>query len=210
MPQMTEDPGMSKLRYFAAEGLREAMNAPKAIHTEFLRTGRIFKGKERWDFLEKRYMTHDEVAERTGRALERAGETAHERMNAVHAAIKFPKFLFHRTLDNRPHLGYCHVTAAKTELRNHDPIKWSFYIANFFAEIGEELKFVGKLDRRVSRMYFAVAVQNDNEVATRMVADRSLKANGILFRTHDPKIALKNVLMLGTNDPRLRQKIRDL
>lgn len=201
---------MSKLRYFAAEGLREAMNAPKSIHTEFLRTGRIIRGKDRWDFLEKRYMTHEEVAERTAKFLERAGEAAHERINNVHAAIRFPKFLFQRTLDNRPHLGYCHVTAAKTELRNHDPIRWSFYIANFFSEIGEELKFVGRLDRRVSRMYFAVALSNDNENATRMVADRSLKPNGVLFRTHDPMIALKNVLMLGTNDPRLRQKIRDL
>lgn len=201
---------MSKLRYFAAEGLREAMNAPKAIHTEFLRTGRIFKGQERWDVLEKRYMTHEEVAERTGRYLERAGEAAYDRINNVHASIKFPKVIYHRTLDNRPHLGYCHVTASKTELKNHNPIKWSFYMANFFSEIGEELKFVGKLDRRASRMYFAVAVQNDNEVATKMVADRSLKPNGVLFRTHDPMIALKNVLMLGTNDPRLRQKIRDL
>lgn len=201
---------MSKLRYFAAEGLREAMNAPKAIHTEFLRTGRIVRGKERWDFLEKRYMTHEEVSERTAKFLERAGEATHQRINNVHAAIRFPKFLFQRTLDNRPHLGYCHVTASKTEIQNHDPIRWSFYIANFFSEIGEELKFVGRLDRQVSRMYFAVAINNDQDNATKMVADRSLKPNGVLFRTHDPMIALKNVLMLGTNDPKLRQKIRDL
>ncbi|MBB4064386.1 DUF6656 family protein [Gellertiella hungarica] len=201
---------MSKLRYFAAEGLREAIKAPATIHSEFLRTGRIFRGRERWDFIEKRYMSYEEVAERTGRVLERAGERTHDRINSVHHSISFPKIVFHRTLDNRPHLGYCHVTAAKTELMNKEQLKWSFYIANFFSEIGEELKFVGRLDRRVSRMYFAVAVENDNEVSTKMVVDRKLRPNGILFRTHDPKVALKNVLMLGTNDPRLRQKIRDL
>lgn len=201
---------MSKLRYFAADGLREAMKAPKTVHSEFLRTGRIFRGQERWDNIEKRYMTHEEVAERTGKHLQAAGERTHERINGVHKAITFPKLLYHRTLDNRPHLGYCHVTASKTKLMNDENLRWAFYIANFFSEIGEELKFVGKLDRHVSRMYFAVAVQNDNDVSTRMVVDRKLKPDGILFRTHDPKIALKNVLMLGTNDPRLRQKIRDL
>lgn len=201
---------MSKFRYFAADGLKDAIKGPISIHSEFLRTGRIVRGKERWDQLEKRYMTYEEVAARTQRRLQAAGEKTHERMNSVHEDIQFPKVLFNRTLDNRPHLGYCHVTAAKTRLMNDDNIRWAFYIANFFSEIGAELKFIGKLDPHVQRMYFAVAVQSDEEVATRMVIDRHIRPDGILFRTHDPKIALKNVLMLGTNDPKLRMKIRNL
>lgn len=201
---------MNKLRYFAADGLKEAMKAPVSVHSEFLRTGRIFRGKERWDLIEKRYMTLEEVAERTGRILQAAGERAHARINGVHETIKFPKIIFHRTLDRRPHLGYCHVTASNTRLMNDETFKWAFYIANFHSEIDEGLKFVGKLDNSVSRMYFAVAMNNDEEVPTRMVVDRHLKPDGILFRTHDPKVALKNVLMLGTNDPKLRAKIRNL
>nr|WP_316652840.1 DUF6656 family protein [uncultured Gellertiella sp.] len=201
---------MAKLRYFDSTAYQKALQAPLALHSEFLRTGRIFRGKERWDAIEKRYLSHDEVAARTVLKLETAGEKTHERINNFHHNIAFPKLLFSRTLDNRPHLGYCHVTAANTRLMNDDSVKWAFYIANFFAEIGEELKFIGKVDQQVKRMYFAVAVQNDNEQATKMVVDRHLKPDGILFRTHDPKIALKNILMLGTNDPRLRAKIRDL
>lgn len=201
---------MSKLRYFAADGLKQAMKAPAAAHSEFLRTGRIFRGKEKWDLVEKRYMSLEEVAERTGRILQTAGERTHERINKVHETIKFPKILFHRTLDLRPHLGYCHVTASNTRLLNNETFKWAFYIANFHSEIGEDLKFIGKIDNQVSRMYFAVAMNNDEETPTRMVVDRHLKPDGILFRTHDPKVALKNVLMLGTNDPKLRAKIRNL
>lgn len=201
---------MSKLRYFDSRAFKEALNAPATIHSEFLRTGRIFRGKDRWDAIEKRYLTHDEVADRTARKLETAGQKTHERINAFHRNITLPKLIFTRTLDNRPHLGYCHVTAAKTRLMNDDSVKWAFYIANFFSEIGEELKFTGKLNQQVQRMYFAIAVENDNEKATKMVVDTHLRPDGILFRTHDPKIALKNILMLGTNDPRLRAKIRDL
>lgn len=201
---------MNKLRYFAADGLKQAMKGPTAVHSEFLRTGRIFRGKDRWDLIEKRYMTVEEVAERTGRLLQAAGERTHERINSVHEKIKFPKILFHRTLDRRPHLGYCHVTASNTRLMNDETFKWAFYIANFHSDITDGLKFVGKLDNTVARMYFAVAMNNDEELPTRMVVDRHLKPDGILFRTHDPKIALKNVLMLGTNDPKLRAKIRSL
>jgi hypothetical protein len=201
---------MTKLRYFAADGLKEAMRAPATVHSEFLRTGRIFRGKERWDLIEKRYMSLDEVAARTGKILQAAGERTHERINAIHDSIKFPKIIFHRTLDKRPHLGYCHVTASRTRLLNDDNFKWAFYIANFYAQIDDGLRFVGKLDGRVSRMYFAIAMDNDSETPTRMILDRHLKEDGILFRTHDPKIALKNVLMLGTNDPKLRERIRRL
>lgn len=201
---------MTVLRHFVADGPKEDTPAPSAIQSEFLRLGRILRGKDRWDFVENRYMTMEEVAERTGRALQVASERTHERINSVHDDIKFPKLVFHRTLENRPHLGYCHVTAANTRLLNDETFKWSFYIANFKSEIDEGLKFVGKLDNTMPRMYFAVAMENDREKPTRMVVDRQRIPGGILFQTHDPKTALKNVLMLGTDDPVLRAKIRRL
>jgi hypothetical protein len=58
-------------------------------------------------------------------------------------------------------------------------------------------------------MYFAVAVQKDME-AKKLAIDTKVRGNGILFRTQDPKEALKNVLMLGAKHETLRKIIRAL
>ena len=58
-------------------------------------------------------------------------------------------------------------------------------------------------------MYFAVAMQPDSE-RKRLEVNREVRGNGLLFRTHDPRIALKNVLMLGARSARLREIIRKL
>ena len=202
---------MQKLRYYAAPKKHSAPLTPstRAVHTEFLRTGRILRRREDWLPEEKRYLTHEEVAERTGRRLEPAGETTHSRINGFHRSIQYPKLIFHKTLDNRPHLGYCHVTAARTNFAKYADVKWAFYIANFFAELGEGDQFFEQIRTNYSRMYFAVAIQPDQSSKS-MAIDRSIRENGLLFRTHDPKEALKNVLMLGARDAQLRKIIARL
>ena len=128
---------MQKLRYYAAPKAETKAPPPaKAVHSEFLRTGRISRSREDWLPDERRYLTYEEVAARTGRRLERAAETTHDRINSFHRSIKFPKIIFHRTLNNSPHLGYCHVTAARTNFAQYADVKWAFYIANFFAQLG--------------------------------------------------------------------------
>lgn len=200
---------MQKLRYFAANKPDpKAAVSPKAVHTEFLRTGRISRQREDWLAEERRYLTYEEVAARTGRRLEAAGETTHKRINGFHRSIQFPKMVFHKTLDNSPHLGYCHVTAARTNFAKYADVKWAFYIANFFAEVGGE-QFFEHIRPNYARMYFAVAIHPDKETRS-MAIDRSVRQNGLLFRTHDPKEALKNVLMLGTSNDDLRKIIAKL
>ncbi|MHA7970006.1 DUF6656 family protein [Rhizobium sp. CAU 1783] len=200
---------MQKLRYFAANKPDpKAAVSPKAVHTEFLRTGRISRQREDWLAEERRYLTYEEVAARTGRRLEAAGETTHKRINGFHRSIQFPKMVFHKTLDNSPHLGYCHVTAARTNFAKYADVKWAFYIANFFAEVGGE-QFFEHIRPNYARMYFAVAIHPDKETRS-MAIDRSVRQNGLLFRTHDPKEALKNVLMLGTSNEDLRKIIAKL
>ncbi|NML74584.1 hypothetical protein HHL25_10660 [Rhizobium sp. S-51] len=200
---------MQKLRYFAANKPDpKAAVSPKAVHTEFLRTGRISRQREDWLAEERRYLTYEEVAARTGRRLEAAGETTHKRINGFHRSIQFPKMVFHKTLDNSPHLGYCHVTAARTNFAKYADVKWAFYIANFFAEVGGE-QFFEHIRPNYARMYFAVAIHPDKETRS-MAIDRSIRQNGLLFRTHDPKEALKNVLMLGTSNEDLRKIIAKL
>ncbi|GEO84091.1 MULTISPECIES: DUF6656 family protein [Alphaproteobacteria] len=201
---------MQKLRYFAAPKSGAKPGLPvKAVHTEFLRTGRISRHREDWLAEEKRYLTYEEVAERTARKLEAAGEKTHERINGFHRSIQFPKLIFHKTLENRPHLGYCHVTAAKANFAKYADVKWAFYIANFFAEVGGGEQFFQHIRPNYSRMYFAVAIHPDKETRS-MAIDRSVRDNGLLFRTHDPKEALKNVLMLGARDAELRKIIAKL
>jgi len=200
---------MPNLRYFDAAAVKKPVQSPKsAVHTEFLRTGRINRPQQ-WSAEEKRYLTHQEVATRTGRRLEAAGKVTHERINGFHASIRFPKLIFHRTLSGSPHLGYCHVTAARTKFAKFDDVRWSFYIANFFSDIGDDEHFFEKINLGYSRMYFAVATELDAEEG-KLTLNRTVHENGLLFRTRDPKEALKNVLLLGACNEPLRKIINSL
>jgi len=194
-----------KFRYYDAVAHKRAMLAKVAVHTEFLRTGRIERA-ENWSASEKRYLTYAEVAARTGRRLEKAGETTHARINGFHRSIRFPKLVFHRTLAETPHLGYCHVTVASSRFAEFEKVQWAFYIANFQAEIGAEEQFFADISQRPGRMYFAVALAPAEEEG-RLSIDRKVRGNGVLFRTEDPKTAMKNVLMLGARDEALRKII---
>ncbi|TCR91339.1 DUF6656 family protein [Rhizobium sp. BK376] len=203
---------MAKLRYFDARKPYEAeQQRPATVHSEFLRTGRIIRTKANWLSEERRYLTHEEVAERTAAKLQAAGEKTHDRLNNFHRAIQFPKMIFHRTLADSPHLGYCHVTASRTQFAKFDHVNWAFYIANFFAKIGENDNFFEEIDLRMSRMYFAVAVQpNKDSQDKSLTIDRTIRSNGVLFRTHDPQVAIRNVLLLGARNEQLREIIRQL
>jgi hypothetical protein len=193
------------LRYFDEA---KAINEQKiAVHTEFLRTGRISRPTDARAL--KRYLTHKDVAERTGRRLEAAATVACDRINGFHASIRLPKMIFHRTLENSPHLGYCHVTAARTKLADYDDVRWSFYMANFFCDIGKSEVFFDDVRRSYSRMYFAVATDLDRDKG-KLIVNRTVRDGGLLFRTQDPKTALKNVLMLGTRNEALRAIIKAL
>lgn len=197
---------MSKLQYVDQ---KKTPTAKPAVHSEFLRTGRIDRNRPNWSADERRYLTYEEVAVRTGKILVAAGERTHERLNRFHKSIQFPKLVFHRTLSGTPHLGYCHVTASKTKFAEYQDVKWAFYIANFFAEIDADgLRFEG-VNMRAERMYFAVAVERDEE-SKKLAIDRKVRGNGLLFRTDDPKTALKNVLLLGAKHEAMRKVIRAL
>lgn len=197
---------MSKLQYFDDS----KVVAPKqAIHSEFLRTGRIDRNRPNWSATEKRYLSYEEVADRTGKVLVTAGGRTHERLNGFHKSIQFPNLVFHRTLSGTPHLGYCHVTAAKSKFAEFDDIRWAFYIANFFADIAPvDMKFE-RVNMRAERMYFAIAVERDDD-SRKLAINRKVRGNGLLFRTDDPKTALKNVLLLGAKNEVLRKVIRAL
>lgn len=199
-----------KIRYFEAPPPSPPVPAAtkSAAHSEFLRTGRIVRHKPIWLPQERRYISHEEVAERTGKRLEAAGEKSHERINAFHRSIQFPKIVFHRTLEGSPHLGYCHVTAARTLLARRVPVSWSFYIANFFSEIGEEERFFERIHTSYSRMYFAVAIEG--EPGQPLQVSRTIRKNGLLFQTSDPMEAIKNVLLLGASNDALREIIKKL
>lgn len=197
---------MSKLQYV------EDTKAPapkQTVHSDFLRTGRIDRNRPNWSESEKRYLSYEEVATRTGKILVAAGNRTHERLNAFHKSIRFPKLVFHRTLSGTPHLGYCHVTASKSKFAEFDDIKWAFYIANFYADIAaDELRFE-RVNMRAERMYFAVAVERDGD-GKKLAINRKVRGNGLLFRTEDPKTALKNVLLLGAKHEAVRKVIRAL
>ena len=197
---------MSKLQY--VDETKPEVAPKKAIHSEFLRTGRIDRNRPNWSETEKRYLSYEEVAQRTGKILVSAGSRTHDRLNGFHKSIQFPKLVFHRTLSGTPHLGYCHVTASKSKFAEFDDVKWAFYIANFFADIGsDDLRFE-KVNMRAERMYFAVAVEHDD--SRKLAINRKIRGNGLLFRTDDPKTALKNVLLLGAKHEALRKIIRAL
>lgn len=202
---------MAKLRYFdTTQTTEEPESAAAAPHSEFLRTGKITRNRSHWLAAERRYLTHDEVAETTGRRLQTAGEKTHQHINGFHRAIQFPKMVFHRTLKDSPHLGYCHVTASRTKFAHYEDVSWAFYIANFYADIGDNDNFFQHIDVQYSRMYFAVAIRPGEHTAERMTIDRNVRGNGVLFRTHDPQVAIRNVLLLGARNEQLREIIRQL
>lgn len=197
---------MNKLQYIEDK----KVVAPKqAIHSEFLRTGRIDRNRPSWSETEKRYLSYEEVAQRTGKILALAGNRTHERLNTFHKSIQLPKLVFHRTLSGTPHLGYCHVTASKSKFAEFDDVKWAFYIANFFADIGADDLCFEHVNMRAERMYFAIAVERDDD-SKKLAINRRVRGNGLLFRTDDPKTALKNVLLLGAKHDALRKIIRAL
>lgn len=204
---------MAKLRYYdATPGKVVEPPRPTAVHSEFLRTGRIIRNSTaNWLAEERRYLSYDEVADKTARKLQAAGEKTHDRLSSFHRSIKFPKLIFHRTLAESPHLGYCHVTAARTQFAKYETVSWAFYIANFFAKIGENDSFFEEIDGRASRMYFAVAVTADAEAEDKkLTINRNVRGNGVLFQTHDPQVAIRNVLLLGARNEQLRDIIRQL
>lgn len=116
--------------------------------------------------------------------------------------------IFHRVFDEIPHLGYCHVTTTSTSIEGRGLVHWSFYMANFSSEISEAYPFFENIRRSHSRMYFAVAFKK--APGETLQIDRSLRKDGLLFRTHDPRQAMKNVLMLGARDDGLRASIKKL
>lgn len=198
----------TKFRYYDAVAYKRANQPKSAAHTEFLRTGRIDRNLS-WSPSEKRYLSPQEVAERTGRKLESAGAVTHDRINGFHHSIQFPKLIFHRTLAQTPHLGYCHITVANSRFAEFENVQWAFYMANFFAEIGDDEQFFADISQKPARMYFAVAITPAEEEG-RLQINRKVRGNGLLFRTEDPKLAMKNVLMLGARNEALRKVIRAL
>ncbi|WP_455874842.1 DUF6656 family protein [Rhizobium yanglingense] len=202
---------MAKLRYFDAKGdARPQDMKPAAPHSEFLRTGKITRDRAHWLAEERRYLSYREVSEKTGRKLHTAGIKAHQQINGFHRTIQFPKTVFHRTLADSPHLGYCHVTAARTKFARYEEVSWAFYIANFYADIGDNDNFFHHIDIKYSRMYFAVAIKPGEHTPEKMTIDRSIRGNGVLFRSDDPQVAIRNVLLLGARNEQLREIIRQL
>lgn len=202
---------MAKLRYFDARPKAPAEPAPPAtIHSEFLRTGRINRNKHDQPG-DRRYISHAEVAEKTAQRLQAAGEKTHNRLDNFHPAIRFPKMIFHRTLADSPHLGYCHVTASRTQFAQYQDVAWAFYIANFYAEIDPKDASFVKIDQKQPRMYFAIAVEQDDKADGKgLNINRNIRGNGVLFRTDDPQVAIRNVLLLGARNQQLRDIIRQL
>ena len=195
-----------KLRYFETNS--PARNRPSNLtpHSDFLRTGRIIRPLAERQTA-KRYLTPEEVAERTGRILTLAGETTLTRINSFHQSIRFPKAIFYRVFEEIPHLGYCHVTTASTSFNAKERINWSFYLANFTSDISETYPFFERIRSGNGRMYFAVAFEKAPGDTFRI--DRSMRKNGLLFRTVDPQEALRNVLMLGAPNDAVRAIVKN-
>lgn len=199
----------TRIRYVDVKRPQTAAERTKTAHSEFLRTGRIARYKDMPFSQERRLLSNEKVAEITGRRLQEAGSTTYSRLNSFHHTIHFPDMIFHRLIEDSPHLGYCHVTASRTSFDTRKPVLWSFYLANFFAELCGEDQFFDKIDQSRSRMYFAVAMQADNG-GKNVTIDKSVHRGGLLFQTQDPKEALKNVLMLGTRSEKMRDFIRHM
>jgi len=198
----------AKLRYFDTSSQALRRRGSLTPHSDFLRTGRIARALPERLPTEKRYLTPAEVAERTGRILTLAGETTFNRINSFHQSIRFPKAIFYRVFEEIPHLGYCHVTTASTSFNARERINWSFYIANFSSDISETYPFFERIRSGKGRMYFAVAFEKAPGDTFRI--DRSMRKNGLLFRTVDPQEALRNVLMLGAPNDAVRAIVRNI
>lgn len=197
-----------KLRYYDAVAYKRSQAAKSVAYTEFFRTGKLER-RENWTDADKRYLTYREVAEHTGRKLEKAGSVTHDRINGFHRSIRFPKLIFHRTLASMPHLGYCHVTISNTQLSGQESVQWSFYMANFYSEIGDGEHFFEAISTKHHRMYFGVATC-PSTTKGQLEINRKAGDDGVLFHTHDPKVAMKNVLLLGAGSEELRKIIRAL
>lgn len=198
----------TQIRYFDAKAAKAAPARTKTAHSDFLRTGKIARYEEKWVPKEPRYLSHEEVAAITGRKLQAAGEITHSRLDSFHKSIRFPKMVFHRTIEASPHLGYCHVTASQTSFDARTPVLFSFYFANFFSELCGDENFFENIDQRQSRMYFAIAMDMAGDKTVQI--NKAIHRDGLLFRTSDPKVALKNVLMLGTRSNEMRKFIQSL
>lgn len=196
------------LKYYDTQAFKPVPIVSKTMHSEFLRTGRIKRFEDRWLPRHKRYYSPVEVAEITGRRLMETGERAHSKLNNVHPSIKFPPMVYHRIINAMPHLGYCHVTAARSRIDHISDVLWSFYFCNFSADIGGDGHFFENIDHNFSRMYFAVAVDRQEKTGPKI--NRSIRKDGILFKTRDPKEAMMNVLMLGAKNSELRRIIASL
>ena len=96
---------------------------------------------------------------------------------------------------------------ANSRFAEFENVQWAFYMANFLAEIGDEEQFFAGISQKPGRMYFAIALAPGEEEG-RLKIDRKVRGNGVIFRTDDPKLAMKNVLMLGTRNEALRKIIR--
>lgn len=198
----------TQIRYFDAKAAKAAPARTKTAHSDFLRTGKIARYEEKWVPKEPRYLSHEEVAAITGRKLQAAGEITHSRLDSFHKSIRFQKMVFHRTIEASPHLGYCHVTASRTSFDARTPVLFSFYFANFFSELCGDENFFENIDQRQSRMYFAIAMDMAGDKTVQI--NKAIHRDGLLFRTSDPKVALKNVLMLGTRSNEMRKFIQSL
>lgn len=193
-------------KYYDTQAFKLVPVQSKTIHSEFLRTGRIKRFEDSWLPRTKRYYSPTEVAAITGRRLTATGERAHEKLNSVHPSIRFPGMIYHRIIDNMPHLGYCHVTGSKARLDEKTETYWAFYFSNFSADIGGEGTFFQNIDRNFSRMYFAVAIDKPTDKSATI--NRAIRHNGVIFKTSDPKEAMLNVLMLGAKTSELRQFVK--
>ena len=203
---------MSMFRYYAAKATGKDLVPVKVSHTTFLRTGLVAPIAENWVKGERRFLSPEEVAERTGIQLENTGKKTHQRLNNFHKSLSFPKIIFHKTLAAAPHLGYVHVTASKTDFAEYKDVSWAFYIANFSAEITADItadeQFFNRISPGYSRMYFAMAMKDSEDGKTRQqVINRDVRDNGVLFKTGDPKTAFKNVLLLRAKSAELRKII---
>lgn len=202
---------VKRIRYYDAESGKKPEPEARTLHSDFLRHGHITRYDDQWMARNRRYLSYEQVAAMTGRRLEEAGKITHRRLNNVHRGIRFPAMVRHQILEEAPHLGYCHVTAAKTEFRSDRQVTWSFYLANFFSEIGtEDSNFFSRISPGYSRMYFAVTTENTAAGKKTSVDRKSLRPDGLLFVTHDPGVAMKNMLMLGARSPELRRAIASL
>lgn len=201
-------PTSGKLRYYATTPTDSRWATGLAPHSEFLRTGKIARPAPPALPAKRRYLAPEEVAERTGRILAAAGQTTYRRINSFHEEIRFPKMIFYRVLEEIPHLGYCHVTTSSTSFDARERVKWSFYIANFASDISETYPFFEHIRGSTGRMYFAVAFEKAPGDTFRI--DRSIRKNGLLFRTGDPQEAMKNVLMLGAPNAAVRAEVKKL